>query len=204
MEVAYAAFCGIGNILIPGPRLHNYGRDSTDGLIRYARAIQEALEINGYIQIAIHLPMSEGSDSHVVSDVGDLSNFARDEYLVEPIGQTFQKEEYGTWDTWNVIRTICKYNARLSVGKCLVNLDLWLGSSLSTRITRTTSFVFTAITVVCRTVAYAKSNTYYILEEQRRSSLLDENSASADFQIHEIEASSLVTIVPHWARQTDI
>lgn len=116
MEIAYAAFCGVGNIVIPGPRLHNYGRDATDGLTRYARVVQEALDINSYIQIAIHLPMYEGQESHIKQDVGDLSKFSREKFMSEDRSQKFEEAEFATWDTWNMIRTICKYNARLSIG----------------------------------------------------------------------------------------
>lgn len=122
MEVAYAAFCGISNIIIPGPRLHNNGRDATDGLTRYARAIQEALDINCYVQMAVQIPMSEISEAQTRPDIGDLGRFAREEYLAESPLKDLVNDEYGTWDSWNVIRSVCKYNSRLSVGKILFHL----------------------------------------------------------------------------------
>jgi protein arginine N-methyltransferase 5 len=116
MEVAYAAFCGIGNIIIPGPRQFNSGRDATDGLMQYARAIQEALGVGSYVQMAIHLPMYDG-ESHLKETVGDLAPFAREEYYKESSGLEKDKDLFGTWDAWNVIRAVCKYNSRLTVGK---------------------------------------------------------------------------------------
>src|ERR1700709_1594485 len=41
IEIAYASFCGVGNVIIPGPRTYSSGATSNDGLIQYARAIQE-------------------------------------------------------------------------------------------------------------------------------------------------------------------
>lgn len=116
MEVAYAAFCGIGNIIIPGPRQFDNGRDATDGLTQYARAIQEALGVGGYVQMAIHVPMYDG-ETNARNTVGDLAPFAREEYFKDVAGTEKDYDLFGTWDAWNFIRGVCKYNSRLAVGK---------------------------------------------------------------------------------------
>jgi protein arginine N-methyltransferase 5 len=113
IEVAYASFCGIGNIIIPGPRSYSSGSTHSDGLIQYARAIQEALTIGSYIQVAIHIPMYGNEEKKEM--IGDLRPFARDGYMTsEGDGEI---DMYETWDAWNLIRSICKYSQRLSVGK---------------------------------------------------------------------------------------
>jgi protein arginine N-methyltransferase 5 len=117
MEIAYAAFCGVGNVIIPGPRYYSNGRDATSGLIQYARAIKEALGIGNYVQMAIHLPMYDHGDPPMKEYVGDLAPFAREGYSLENSEKILESDLYGTWDAWNTIRSICQYNSRLSVGK---------------------------------------------------------------------------------------
>ena len=145
LEVAYAAFCGIGNIILPGPKLH-HGKLHGEGVTKYAYAVQEVLKIAQYIQLSIMLPMMDdpGQDSDEVE--GSLAEEARAKYLrlseghdyedpmeytrkaVKELDQDFdganlrrkksaRVDFFGTWDAWNVIRTLCTYNARLFVGK---------------------------------------------------------------------------------------
>jgi protein arginine N-methyltransferase 5 len=115
MEVAYAAFCGVGNIIIQGPRRYSNSSEDTDGVLQYARAIQEALSVGSYVQMSIHMPMYRQEETHVKELIGDLAKMARDEY--SPVDGDKEPELYGSWDAWNVIRTVCKYNSRLLVGK---------------------------------------------------------------------------------------
>jgi len=112
IEVAYASFCGIGNIIIPGPRSYSSNSANSNGLAQYARAIQEILEIASYMQIAIHLPMY--GNEEVKDLTGDLRELVKGSAPAE-----VEKEInlYETWDAWNMIRDLCKYNTRLSVGK---------------------------------------------------------------------------------------
>lgn len=117
MEIAYAAFCGVGNVIVPGPRRYSNGRDDTSGLIQYARAIQEALGIGSYVQIAIHLPMYEHGEAPMKEPIGDLAPFARENYSWDESKTVKDADPYGTWDAWNMIRSVCQYNSRLSVGK---------------------------------------------------------------------------------------
>ena len=115
IEIAYASFCGVGNIVIPGPR--TYGGESTDsdGLTQYARAIQEALTIGSYIQMAIHIPMYGQDEPRDMT--GDLLPLARDHNSTGKSKASKDIDMYETWDAWNLIRSVCKYNSRLSVGK---------------------------------------------------------------------------------------
>jgi protein arginine N-methyltransferase 5 len=112
MEIAYASFCGIGNVVIPGPRTYSSNSADSNGLAQYARAIQEILEIATYMQIALHLPMY--GNEEVKDLTGDLRELAKGGV------STVEAKEinlYETWDAWNVIRDLCRYNTRLSVGK---------------------------------------------------------------------------------------
>ena len=145
VEVAYAAFCGIGNIILPTPKLH-HGRLHSEGVTQYAYAAQEALKIAQYIQLSILLPMMDEPEQEGDEVEGSLANEARAKYMGLSNGHShkdsimFSKGKmkeldqnddeasvrrkksarvdfFGTWDAWNVIRTLCTYNARLFVGK---------------------------------------------------------------------------------------
>ncbi|CZT02672.1 related to SHK1 KINASE-BINDING protein [Rhynchosporium graminicola] len=114
IEIAYASFCGVGNIVIPGPRTYHSGSTDNDGLVQYARAIQEGLSIGSYLQMAIHVPMYGNEEAKEM--IGDLRPFARG-YSSETAQGKGSKDIdlYETWDAWNLIRSVCKYSARLSV-----------------------------------------------------------------------------------------
>ena len=145
LEVAYAAFCGVGNIILPSPKLH-HGKLHNEGVTQYAYAVQEALKIAQYIQLSINLPMMDDPNQDSDEVEGSLANVARAKYMGLPDGHnqksflestrenlrdTDQDDDgasirrkrsarfdfFGTWDAWNVIRTLCTYNARLFVGK---------------------------------------------------------------------------------------
>ncbi len=145
LEVAYAAFCGIANIILPSPNLH-HGKLHGEGVTQYAYAVREALKIAQYIQLSIMLPMMDDPEQDGDEVEGSLAVEARAEYMglsnshsqkdsMESTRDTMRDIDqnddgasmrrrksarfdfFGTWDAWNVIRTLCTYNARLFVGK---------------------------------------------------------------------------------------
>lgn len=116
LEIAYAAFCGVSFVVIPGPRLH-HGDLHSDGVMHYARAVQDALSAAPYMQIHIWLRMVDSPDMEK-SEMGDLAPFARPEFLDQSLqGGSAKVDLFGTWDAWNAVRTMCKYNSRLCIGK---------------------------------------------------------------------------------------
>jgi hypothetical protein len=116
LEIAYAAFCGISYVLIPGPRLRLSSMH--DGsLARYARAILEALSAGPYIQIQLWMPIID-HPGNAVEQIGDLAPFARPHFGGEDAETQHHKLDlFGTWAAWDFIRSICKYHNRLCVGK---------------------------------------------------------------------------------------
>lgn len=116
LEIAFAAFCGVSYVLVPGPRLHHQSMQTT-GLLQYARAIQEALAVGTYMQVKIWFPMIDHPENEVTR-MGDLAPFARSAYVEDNEGDEVPGLDlYGTWDAWNVIRSFCKYHTRLCIGK---------------------------------------------------------------------------------------
>lgn len=116
LEVAYAAFCGIGYVVIPGPKLHHRSMHS-EGLVYYARAIQDAINVAPYLQF--HIWLRTVDDPELENDeMGDLAPLARLEFLEDwDDGNTAKVDPFGTWDAWDTIRRTCKYHSRLFVGK---------------------------------------------------------------------------------------
>ncbi|KAJ5558484.1 hypothetical protein N7461_002456 [Penicillium sp. DV-2018c] len=117
LEVAYAAFCGIGYLLIPGPKLH-HGALHSEGVIYYARAVQDALSLGPYIQFHIWLQMVDNPAAEV-DTIGDLAPLARAEYSQSDEGAQANIDPFGTWEAWNSIRKTCKYHTRLFVALSL-------------------------------------------------------------------------------------
>lgn len=146
LEVAYAAFCGIGNIILPTPKLH-HGKLHGEGVTKYAYAVQEALKIAQYLQFSILLPMMDDPEQDGDEVEGSLAKEARAQYTGlsdsyrqkesmnftkgkstevdqdDNDGESIRRKKtagfdyFGTWDAWHVIRTLCTYNARLFLGK---------------------------------------------------------------------------------------
>ncbi|KAE9975217.1 hypothetical protein BLS_002713 [Venturia inaequalis] len=110
LEIAYAAFCGIQNVLVPGPTLYASVLGSSM-LTQYARAIKEALTIGPYVQFHILLPMipSNGKPASVQPHLSDFARISNDEDLSK------SADPWSPWEAWNLIRSVCKYNGRLSV-----------------------------------------------------------------------------------------
>lgn len=117
LEVAYAAFCGVANIIVPGPNIYG-GTTHVDGVAQYAYAIQEILEIGIYHHVLIRLPMSDDSDRPSFHSKRTLASYVRPIFAGKADDEDdLRRDAFGMWDAWNVIRSICKYTNRLFVGK---------------------------------------------------------------------------------------
>ncbi|KAI7267558.1 Skb1 methyltransferase [Hortaea werneckii] len=113
MEVAYAAFCGISNLIINGSV-------SSEGTMQYARAVLEALGMGPYVQIHVLLPMT--GELEVDVEGTPLAELARDEYSAdasddggEDVEDEGEPELYGSWEIWDAMRGLCSYHGRLSI-----------------------------------------------------------------------------------------
>ncbi|KAF2723837.1 protein arginine N-methyltransferase HSL7 [Polychaeton citri CBS 116435] len=109
LEVQYAAFCGVSNILIKGPI------EGSD-IVQYSRAILEALAMGAYLQLHIEVPMSGELEDTGESEYTHLAEFSTtpvsDAHVEEDAGGD---DEYISWDKWDVVRTLSNYHPRLSV-----------------------------------------------------------------------------------------
>jgi protein arginine N-methyltransferase 5 len=112
LEIAYAAFCGVQNVIVQGPVLFD-GTICISRITQFARAIQEALSIGPYLQIYIHLPMLP-STTTAPENQSHLSLFAKSQDACDNIEIA---SAWASWEAWNVIRTLCAFSGRLFVGK---------------------------------------------------------------------------------------
>lgn len=114
--MAYANFCGVRSLVIPGPRQDGDGR----AIAQYVRAVQEAFEVATRVNIIIHMPMyrEPGLDEKVKL----LSEELDARKAVTNAGSRDDEEVdlFGAWDTWHTIRSVCQYSTRLFVGKTLL------------------------------------------------------------------------------------
>lgn len=108
LEVAYAAFCGISNIVL-------YGPVEGSSVVQFARAIREALAVGPYLQLHILLPMT-GELEMDYPDGGHLSEFVTASSQDEPHDDSVETDAFSTWKVWNTIRSLSEYSQKLSIG----------------------------------------------------------------------------------------
>lgn len=115
LEIAYAAFCGITYVMIPGPRMRNRTDDGS-GFVQFGRAVSDALTLGPWMQLYIWMPLIDHSEDDT-EVIGDLSPFARYQYMERAEESPRRLDLFGTWEAWNTVRSVCKYSTRLSAGK---------------------------------------------------------------------------------------
>lgn len=111
-EFAYAAFSGVGNVVVNGPHAK-----SRSGLSQYARAILEALSTGPYLQISLLMPMAWPAQLENEIDKVSIASLGRDQTTPELGAATGKSNPLSSWETWDFVRTMCRYHSRLFIGK---------------------------------------------------------------------------------------
>lgn len=107
LELAYASFCGARSVIIPGPRQDEDGA----AVMRYARAIQEGVQVANRVNIIIQLPMYR--EPGLEEEAETLASFPD---AAKPSWDPAQEIDlFTTWDSWHTIRSVCDYSMRLFV-----------------------------------------------------------------------------------------
>lgn len=114
MEITYAAFCGVRNIIVTGPGIYDTDHANPENITQYARDVQEVLLSVPSVQLAIHIPMLYQTQTEKEPS-GYLALFAREVYT-KPKAEEIDHDLYESWDSWNIIRTVCQHSPRLSIG----------------------------------------------------------------------------------------
>lgn len=115
LEVAYANFCGVRTVVIPGPRQDALRTGSSQGIAQYARAIQEVVLIGGRLNFVVHLPMYR--EPGLEENTSTLSSELLEDDVPQSEGDGGEIDILSSWDSWHVIRTASDYDGRLFVGK---------------------------------------------------------------------------------------
>ena len=127
METTYAAFCGIQNVILMGPRDCSFHGTGGGRLIEYTRAIEELLRLTTSTKLAIQLDMQYETKETAQVPLGHLGHFARKGFSEGRVEGDMGLEPYSSWDSWDLIRSLCNYNPRLSVGmSTLHSIDVFV------------------------------------------------------------------------------
>lgn len=144
LEIAYAAFCGIGNIIISGPRQN--AEAGASYLSQFAYTVKDALDIGNFYQLQVRLPMRDDAQREIspaktvedetmdgdqviapetvtnaaskwkIGSAGSLADYQRPEFKDPGLPPGSRRGDiFATWDTWNIIRSVCGYSTRLTV-----------------------------------------------------------------------------------------
>lgn len=136
-ELAYAAYLGIQSVILPAPR-------SREHVASYARIVNTCLKSVPYVNLAVRLPIYDPAklDEGIPASPFVLGRSPRMPSMSMPGTPTLlvsddsrhahnrpgpERELNTTWEMWDLIRTICDYNTRLSLA---LDLALALPSTL--------------------------------------------------------------------------
>lgn len=108
IEVAYAAFCGMNNLILRGP--------SPDAdVVQFARDLREALALGPYVHLHLLLPMI-GDLEESYGELANLSDLATEDALDNEEALSDNLDPFYSWKNWNTIRGVCGYSQKLSIG----------------------------------------------------------------------------------------
>ncbi|KAL1673674.1 PRMT5 arginine-N-methyltransferase-domain-containing protein [Schizophyllum commune] len=138
-ELAYAAYLGIQSVIIPRPR-------NREHVASYARIVNACLKSVPYVNLSIRLPIYDPSklDEGIPASPFVLGRSPRMSSPMPGTPQLMVSEETRltapprggggperelntTWEMWDLIRTMCDYNTRLSLA---LDLALALPSTI--------------------------------------------------------------------------
>ena len=116
LEVAYAAFCGILNIVIRSPTLA-FSAIKPANITKFAHAIRHILTISPHIQIHILISYDNQCHTSKNEEYGSLTTkLSYDHNYTDNLDQNVH-DPLSSWSFWNTVRSVCKYSSRMSVGK---------------------------------------------------------------------------------------
>ncbi|KAG6837372.1 hypothetical protein H0H93_010530 [Arthromyces matolae] len=126
-ELAYASYLNIQSAILPTPR-------NRDHVASYARIVNSCLKNTPYMHLSIRLPIYNPSVLHSNSNapsspplgflssaesLGSLSSSPSGPRLLVPGSQKLttapESELNATWEMWDLIRSMCNYNTRLTL-----------------------------------------------------------------------------------------
>ena len=113
-ELAYASYLNVESAILPVPR-------NRDHVASYARIVNSCLNNTPFINLSIRLPVYNPSVLHtnapLVGDPASPSPSTPPKRHIpgNSLSATLESELNGTWEMWDLIRSICDYNTRLTL-----------------------------------------------------------------------------------------
>lgn len=125
-ELAYALYLNVSVAVLPPPRNRTH-------VPSYARAIRACLDKIPCMHLSVRVPVYDpmvfqlaaptprpASPSPSISSSSIASGVSTSSSKSTSFPQTTEEEFNGTWEMWDVIRTICESNPRLSLSELLL------------------------------------------------------------------------------------
>ncbi|GLB40203.1 putative class I-like SAM-binding methyltransferase superfamily protein [Lyophyllum shimeji] len=124
-ELSYASYLNVQSAILPAPR-------NRDHVASYARIVNQCLKNTPFIHLSIRLPVYNPSvlqtsppssllTSESIASAGSLSPSGSTPRLVisgsssEKLSAAPESELNATWEMWDLIRSMCDYNTRLTL-----------------------------------------------------------------------------------------
>ncbi|KAK6534918.1 methyltransferase protein [Arthrobotrys megalospora] len=181
-EIGYAGFCGLGTLLIDGPKT------AQQNLAGYCMSIVQGLAINAYLTINIMLPALGPS---MALNQEDLDVSTQDSTQTPEV----LYDELTSWDVWNAIRTSARYTSRLGLALKVEyslprthTLKRWFSEPIRYLIIDSTAFLLNTKGYPVLTkphqklvTQFARKNPFYLLSNTRYAESVPENPADVEF-----------------------
>jgi protein arginine N-methyltransferase 5 len=111
-ELSYAAYLNIYTVILPPPR-------NREHVASYARTVNTCLNKFPYISLSVRLPIYHpGMFQPTQTSVGSSVRLETPS-IPDHVGPTSGDSLNATWEMWDVIRTMCDYNTRLTLSASL-------------------------------------------------------------------------------------
>lgn len=114
-EIAYASYLNIQTIILPPPRNRPH-------VASYARIINACLTTTAFLNFSVRLPVYNPSVLIPEPPAGQAEPSILPTLIVsgntqQSLSTAPENEVNASWEMWDVIRSICNYNTRLTLSK---------------------------------------------------------------------------------------
>jgi protein arginine N-methyltransferase 5 len=124
-EISYAAYLNIYTVILPPPR-------NREHVASYARTVNTCLTKFPYISLSVRLPIYhpatfQPTQTQATQNASPVpSPAAPSLFVTDHVRSASGNSLNATWEMWDVIRTMCDYNTRLTLSASLISISLVL------------------------------------------------------------------------------